>query len=78
MPTYYKRKSVEVQPLEITMSSSFVYELLCGREKLGNGEHPSLEAYKYEENDIHVLTIMRHKVEVKVLPRNTNLSIRLQ
>ena len=42
--------------------------LNMGRGKLGNGEHLSLEAYKYEENNIYVLTIMQHKEEVKFYP----------
>ena len=33
------------------------------RGKLGNGEHLSLETYKYESN-IYDLTIMQHKEEV--------------
>ena len=28
------------------------------REKLGNGEHLSLEGYKYKENNIYVIIIM--------------------
>ena len=39
--------------------------LLCIGER--NGEHLSLEAYKYEENNIYVLTIMQHE-EVKFYP----------
>ena len=38
------------------------------RGKLGNGEHLSIEAYKYEENHMYVLTIMQHKDEVKFYP----------
>ena len=44
------------------------------RGKLGNGEHLSLEAYKYKEYNIYVLIIMQHKRTYKVLPRNTFLS----
>ena len=38
--------------------------------KLKNGEHLSLEAYryKYKENNIYVLIIMQHKEDVKFYP----------
>ena len=40
-----------------------IYQICSGssnviREKLGNGKHLSVEAYKCKENDIHVLIIM--------------------
>ena len=38
------------------------------REKLGNGKHLSLEAYKYKENNIYVLIIMQHKEHIKFYP----------
>ena len=47
-------------------------EIVC-RGKLGNGEHLSLEAYKYKENDTYNL-ITQHKLHIKFLPRNTFLS----
>ena len=53
------------------MSCSYEYheQILFSRRpyrgKLGNGEHLSLEVYKYKENNIYVLTIMQHKEEVK-------------
>ena len=47
------------------------FRIVCNvqhRGKLGNGEHLSLEAYKYEENNIYVLTIIQHEEEVKFYP----------
>ena len=44
------------------------------RGKLGNGEHLSLEAYKYKENNIYVLIIMQHKENVKFYPE-THINI---
>ena len=38
------------------------------RGKLGNGEHLSLEAYKYKENNIYVLIIMQHKEHLNFYP----------
>ena len=38
------------------------------RGKLGNGEHLSLEAYKYKRYNIFVLIIMQHKEHVKFYP----------
>ena len=35
------------------------------RGKLGNDEHLSLEAYKYQKYNIYVLIIMQHKEHVK-------------
>ena len=35
------------------------------RGKLGNGEHLSLEAYKYKEYNTYVLIIMQHKEHIK-------------
>ena len=39
------------------------------RGKLGNGEHLSLEAYKYKEYNIYVLIIMQHKEHIKFYPK---------
>ena len=36
--------------------------------KLGNGEHLSLEAYKYKKYNIYVLIIMQHKEHVNFYP----------
>ena len=38
------------------------------RGKLGNGEHLSLEAYKYKENNIYVIIIKQHKEHIKFYP----------
>ena len=38
------------------------------RGKLGNGEHLSLEAYKYKENTIYVIIIKEHKEHIKFYP----------
>ena len=38
------------------------------RGKLGNGEHLSLEAYKYKENNIYVIIIKQHKEHMKFYP----------
>ena len=38
------------------------------RGKLGNGEHLSLEAYKYKENNIYVIIIKQHKEHNKFYP----------
>ena len=38
------------------------------RGKLGNGEHLSLEVYKYKEYNIYVLIIMQHKEHIKFYP----------
>ena len=35
------------------------------RGKLGNGEHLSLEAYKYKKYNNYILIIMQHKEHVK-------------
>ena len=41
---------------------------LNSRGKLGNGEHLSLKAYKYEENNIYVIIIKQHKEHIKFYP----------
>ena len=41
---------------------------VVNRGKLGNGEHLSLEAYKYKKYNIYVLIIMQHKEHVKFYP----------
>ena len=38
------------------------------RGKLGNGEHLSLKAYKYKENNIYVIIIKQHKEHIKFYP----------
>ena len=40
------------------------------RGKLGNGEHLSLEAYKYKENNIYVIIIKQHKEHNKFYPES--------
>ena len=38
------------------------------RGKLGNGEHLSLEAYKYKENTLYVIIIKQHKEHINFYP----------
>ena len=56
--------------MEISSEYSESQNLCVGkcRGKLGNGEHLSLEAYKYKEYNIYVLIIMQHKEHIKFYP----------
>ena len=45
-----------------------LHVLFTRRGKLGNGEHLSLEAYKYKDNDIYVKKIKQHKERNKLYP----------
>ena len=47
------------------------------RVKLGNGEHLSLEAYKYKENNIYVFITVQHKEHVKFYPEHIFIDLTL-
>ena len=51
------------QHIWFDMTSFFIY-----RGKLGDGEHLSLEAYKYKKYNIYVVIIMQHKEHIKFYP----------
>ena len=51
--------------MAICMTKYQLNSKILSRGKLGNGEHLSLEAYKYKENYIYLLIIMQHKDYMK-------------
>ena len=53
------------QCLQCVWPFTAVRAILTIRGKLGNGEHLSLEAYKYKEYNIYVLITMQHKEHIK-------------
>ena len=50
------------------MSIPETHSFILVGESWGNGEHLSLEAYKYKEYNIYVLVIMQRKEHIKFYP----------